>query len=152
MHRFIGTWAGFGTAFFPTIATTQYREMLTFSEHAGKPMLQIEQKTWRIHDDKNETLLHWEFGFMVQREDGSYQWTNCQNNGRLEILECAGVAESDHLKMSFTSTSFMNDPRMVAAGRILELNGDNLTYSLAMTTETVAEHQVHLEAHLTRTA
>ncbi len=150
IHRLLGKWTGFGTAIYPTIATTQYREVLVFSEHPGKPMLQIEQKVWRIHPDETESLLHWEFGFMSILPDGTYQWINTQNNGRLEVLRCNAVPDDKAFKMKFISTGFMNDPRMVAAERTLEIDGKNLCYTLAMTTQAVAEHQVHLQAQLSR--
>ena len=150
IHRLLGKWVGFGSAFYPTIEPTRYREVLLFSEHEAKPMLQIEQKTWRIDADDAESLLHWEFGFMRILEDGTYQWTNSQNNGRLEVLQCAQLEANHPFKMRFISIGFMNDPRMVAAERTLEIVHNQLSYTLAMTTRTVAEHQIHLQAQLSR--
>ena len=150
IHRLLGKWAGFGTASYPTIETTQYREVLVFNEHPAKPILQIEQKTWRIHPDESESLLHWEFGFMTILADGTYQWTNTQNNGRSEILLCDCLVNDYDFKMKFISTGFMNDPRMIAAERTLEIVGKDLYYTQAMTTQTVAEHQMHLQAQLSQ--
>ena len=89
--------------------------------------------------------------YMTILEDGTYQWTNSQNNGRLEVLRCEGLEDGHMFRMKFISIGFLNDPRMVAAERTLEIVNNQLSYTLAMTTQTVADHQIHLHAQLTRT-
>jgi hypothetical protein len=151
LSKLIGTWQGEGMAIYPTIDSTRYREVLAFREFDGKPIIQIEQKTWRIHNDGSESLLHWEAGFIRELE-GGYEWINAQSNGRTEVLKGTIQIVGDNLELNFGSAGFMNDPRMVQSGRTVIVNGNSLTYKLSMATQMTAEYQMHLEATLTRVA
>ncbi|MCI0712300.1 MAG: FABP family protein [Chloroflexi bacterium] len=151
LSTLIGTWQGEGTAIYPTIDTTRYREILIFRDFEGKPIIQVEQKIWRIHDDGSESLLHWESGFIRELEDG-YEWINAQSNGRTEVLKGRVQIIGDNLELNFGSIGFMNDPRMVQSGRTVTVNGNSLTYKLSMATQVTAEYQTHLEAALSRRA
>ena len=151
LKKLIGTWQGEGVASYPTIDTTRYREILTFREFEGKSIIQVEQKTWRIHDDASESLLHWEAGFIRELDNG-YEWINAQSNGRTEVLKGTVQIIGDKLELNFGSEGFMNDPRMMKSGRILTMNDDYLNYKLSMSTQMTAEYQMHLEATLTRMA
>ncbi len=148
MKQLIGTWQGTGNAFYPTIETARYREVLTFREHDDKPIVQYEQKTWRLHDDGTETLLHWEFGFIRQLDDETYEWVNSQNNGRVEVLNGDVTLKDNVLILRFKSSAFANDPRMVASTRQYEVKDGILWYLVSMTTQSNRKHDAHLEATL----
>lgn len=150
MQPFLGTWAGTGQAFYPTIDATTYREQLTFSAHVGDAYVMTEQKTWRMLDDGTETLLHWEFGFIHKRDDGGYTWTNTQNNGRAEVLKGHLVKTGGVWVLSMAATTFANDARMLSATRRYELHGAELRYSMSMALQHHQAQTAHLQARLTR--
>lgn len=150
MKELLGTWRGTGRAVYPTIDSARYREETIFNEHAGDPITQYEQKTWRIHADNSETLLHWEFGFIRQMEDGSYEWSNTQNNGRVEVLKGTISASFGLLSLDFQSVAFANDPRMMQSARQVTIEGDLLRYRMTMATQTNPDNELHLEAELSR--
>ena len=150
MQQLIGEWHGTGTAIFPTIDTTTYREVLQFEPHADDTILKIEQKTWRIHPDQAESLLYWECGFLRQLTDTTYEWINAQNNGRTEVLKGEMTYEEGQLSLNFVSKVFSNDVRMVASQRILDVKDDVLSYTTHMATQTHPSLQQHLIAELRR--
>jgi hypothetical protein len=145
-------WRGRGVAFYPTIDTTHYREELAFQDHPDAPRIQYEQKTWRIHADGSESLLHWEFGFLMLLGDDALQWINAQNNGRVEVMMGNFSDENGVFLMEVGSTAFANDPRMVESSRRVEVSEGRLRYVQMMSTTTTESPsmQVHLEAELTR--
>ena len=148
----LGSWHGYGKAFYPTIESADYREELTFQAHDDAPRIQYQQKTWRIHADRSETLLHWEFGFLINAEDDNIQWINAQNNGRVEVLKGRFSLDKGVLLVEVSSAAFANDPRMVAATRRVEADADRLRYVQMMSTTTTERPtlQMHLEADLRR--
>ena len=151
LQRLVGTWEGYGQAEYPTIATTRYREVLTFRSHTDKPILQVEQKTWRLHTDLSESLLHWEFGFIRQIDEDRYDWTNTQNNGRVEVMRGRFLVEGQSMMGDFSTETFANDPRMIQAVRRLVMDGDQLNYSLSMATTAHSSLHIHLDGQLKRT-
>lgn len=151
LQQLIGTWEGFGHAEYPTIAPTRYREVLIFRVHPDKPMLQVEQKTWRQHADLSESLLHWEFGFIRQAGEVRYDWTNTQNNGRVEVMHGHFGLDCQQVIGDFSTETFANDPRMIEATRRLVLDGEQLRYTLSMATDAHTSLRIHLEANLHRT-
>lgn len=151
LHDLCGIWQGLGQATYPTIQPADYREVMTISPHADDNILQLEQKTWRIHPDgKNETLLHWEFGFIRHVEDEVYLWNNTQNNGRVEVLQGKVITQQDTLVIVMKSLMYGNDPRMVSAIRHLEFSSDQLRYSMHMATQNHTTLTFHLSAELER--
>lgn len=150
MKPFLGVWRGTGVAVYPTIETTQYRDELTFREHEGKPIVQVEQKTWRIHPDQTETLLHWEFGFVRQVADTTYEWVNAQNNGRVEVLKGELSGSAGAWVLDLRSAAFANDPRMLQSIRHFQIEGDQLRYTMTMATQAHPALEVHLQAELRR--
>lgn len=151
LQYLIGTWEGFGHAEYPTIAPTRYREVLIFRAHPDKPILQVEQKTWRLHPDLSESLLHWEFGFMRQVGEARYDWTNTQNNGRIEVMRGHFELNGQQVIGDFSTETFANDPRMIEATRRLVVDGDQLHYTLSMATNAHPSLRIHLEGDLRRT-
>lgn len=151
MKQLIGEWHGTGTATYPSIERTTYREVLIFTPHADDLILHVEQKTWRIHPDATESLLYWESGFLRQLTDTTCEWINAQNNGRAEILR--GTLHNPTPKtivLDLRSTDFANDKRMLASTRHFEIADNTLTYSMAMSMQAHPTMQQHLTAQLTR--
>jgi len=149
MEPFLGVWRGTGLAIYPTIETTPYREELIFTAHEGKPIAQVEQKTWRIHADQTETLLHWEFGFVRQVSD-TYEWINAQNNGRLEVLKGSLSRNAEAWILDFHSVTFANDARMLQSTRRFQIKAGELRYTMAMATQAHPTLEMHLQAVLRR--
>jgi len=150
MKRLVGEWHGTGIAKFPTIETTRYREILTFQRHEANSILQVEQKTWRIHADKTESLLYWECGFIRQLGESSCEWINAQNNGRTEVLKGEMLANANTLRFNLESVAFSNDTRMIESTRIMDIIGNDLSYTLAMAIQAEPTLQQHLTAQLKR--
>ena len=150
MEPFLGVWRGTGLAIYPTIETTPYREELIFTAHEGKPIAQVEQKTWRIHADQTETLLHWEFGFVRQVSDTIYEWINAQNNGRVEVLKGALSGSADSWILDLHSVAFANDARMLQSTRHYQVDAGQLSYTMVMATQTHPTLETHLQATLRR--
>jgi len=150
MKRLLGVWQGTGIATFPTIETTHYREILTFQPHEADAILHVEQKTWRLHADQSESLLYWESGFIRQLSASTCEWINAQNNGRTEVLKGDMIADGDTLCFNLKSVTFSNDSRMLQSTRSIEINGDTLSYTLAMAIQAEPTLQQHLTAQLRR--
>jgi len=150
MERLHGVWLGVGAATYPTIEAARYRDELTFRPHAGDPITQVEQKTWRLRPDGTESLLHWEFGFIRQIEGATHEWINAQNNGRVEVMKGTISTAGERLILRFESVAFANDPRMREAARELTVVGDVLRYTMTMATEAHPTAVIHLEAELRR--
>jgi hypothetical protein len=150
MERLYGVWRGTGTATYPTIEAARYRDELTFRPHAGDPITQVEQKTWRLRPDGTEALLHWEFGFIRQIDGAAHEWINAQNNGRVEVMKGTITTEGEQLALRFESVAFANDPRMSEAAREVTVSGDTLRYTMTMATQAHPASVIHLEAELRR--
>ena len=117
MKQLIGTWQGTGIASYPSIETTHYREVLIFEPHDDDPILKVEQKTWRIHPDKSESLLFWECGFLRQLSDSEYEYINAQNNGRAEVLRGAIKIEANTFQIKLQNIEYANNSKMLNAER-----------------------------------
>lgn len=141
----LGNWEGEGTATFPTIAQQDYLEKLSFALDEPHSAIQYEQKTWR---KESKQLLHWEFGFIRVREDQSLLVNNVQSNGRTEAMTGHATLTETGLLLSLTTSAFGSDPRMLAAARELSVEGDVLTYTQSMATQTVPDAKTHLHAVL----
>lgn len=150
MKAFWGVWQGTGLATYPTIEATPYREELTFVDHGRDSVVRVEQRTWQIHPDNSETLLHWEYGFIRPLEDGTYQWNNAQSNGRVEVLVGTVAENEDGWVLDLRSVAFANDPRMLQTTRRFTVQGDQLRYTMTMATQEHPDRAVHLEATLAR--
>lgn len=146
----VGTWAGSGRGFYPTITGFEYTEEITFSAVAGKPFLAYSQRTRHATEDR---ALH--------AESGYWRWVD--DDRRLEVVMAhptgiAEVLEGDLLMVdggldlvlessSIALTATAKEVR--ATRRRFELRGDQLRYSVAMAA--VGQPlQEHLEAELHR--
>src|SRR5258708_12527841 len=69
----LGRWQGAGVLGYPTIASANYREEISFS-HNGKPFLIYSSRTWLL--EKDGTIgrpSHMEVGFWRPQPDGFLQ-------------------------------------------------------------------------------
>lgn len=150
LNFLIGTWIGKGTAVFPTIKTTEYLEELIFTPAEDKSVIFFELKSWTNKNGSKGPILNWQSGFLNELEDGTIEMCDAQNNGRVEVL-LGNLEEKDYpYHLSFVSKMFGNDERMVKTSRDYYVNGNEMKYSMFMSTLNTPEFQKHLEAELTK--
>lgn len=149
-----GVWAGNGSGQFPTIDPFRYREILRITTNEMEPGIAFEQTTWKLFDDGSaEEPLHWESGFFLVRDDGKIDLLNAQNSGRVEVLSGEmSVAKSspNAFTLNLRSVILAHDPQMRQSRRIFTFQENQLTYSVDMATDKVADIQSHLNCQLTR--
>ena len=140
---------GRGRGEYPTIDGFEYLESVTFA-HVGKPFLTYTQRTNAADDGRP---LHAETGYL--RAPGG-------NRVELVIAHPTGITEIDEgqieitgggliLTLSSTTIGLSGSAKTVTAvERLIELDGDELRYRLAMA---AVGHPMthHLQAHLART-
>ena len=146
----LGMWKGNGNANFPTIASTGYIEELEFSRIEKNHVLTYVQKTWYSPTAPlRDEPLHWESGYIKILEDGSYQLSNSQDNGRVEVL-VGNIIIDDGVtfQIKFESKHFGNDERLVKTSRDYIVAGNTLKYLVRMATQKTPEFQDHLKAEL----
>jgi len=151
LQPLLGHWKGTGRAEFPTIPPHEYVETLHFSTEADRDHIHFEQRA--RHRPIGATAFgpsHWESGFLRVRAPGIVEWTNAQDNGRLEVAQLSITVEPDGLHLVGDTSHFLNDPRMVRARRVIVLRGDTLRYQLEMATTRVGALTCHLVAELRR--
>lgn len=147
----IGTWKGDGTAKFPTIKTVEYMEKIEFSRIGTNPVIFYEQKTWYLLDGNRGGDLHHESGYINVKEDGNYEVSNSQDNGRVEVLTAKIIETGDSsIHLSMESKLFGNDERMDKTIRDYYITGRTMRYELKMATKNTPEMQGHLEAILNK--
>ena len=151
LRPLLGHWQGGGRAEFPTIPPHEYLETLHFSTEADRQHIHFEQRArHRPIGAAQYGPSHWESGFLRVTAPGIIEWTNVQDNGRLEVAQLAATVTPDGLHLEGETTHFLNDPRMIRARRVLVLRGETLSYQLAMATTRVAALTGHLRAELRR--
>jgi hypothetical protein len=151
LRPLLGHWEGSGRAEFPTIPLHEYVETLHFSTEADRDHIHFEQRA--RHRPIGAAAFgpsHWESGFLRVTVPGVVEWTNAQDNGRLEVAQLAVTVESDGLHLVGETSHFLNDPRMVRARRVIVLRGESLRYQLEMATTRVGTLTGHLVAELRR--
>ncbi len=140
----LGTWRGEGKGRYPTIEPFSYGEEVTFS-HFGRPVLLYSQRTWAIEDG---APMHSETGFFRPQADGSIELVLAHTFGAVEIEE--GRIDGTRIEMRSRSVDSTGTAKPIEAmTRTLEVDGDVLSYSVAMA---YGDHplQEHLEARLQR--
>jgi len=147
----IGTWTGRGVADFPTIKRTEYFEELKFIPGEDNSVIFYELKSWTIDNGDRGSVLSWQAGFVIELEDGSFEMSNAQNNGRVEVLSGKLKACDDYIyNLSFESKVFGNDERLVKTSRDFYITGDEMKYTMFMATQMTPEFQKHLEGELVK--
>lgn len=146
-----GKWSGEGTAEFPSITTTDYKETLLFEFDYTKDVISYHQKTKYAEQTRSKDTLHLESGFIKQTDDGSIELSNSQNNGRVEVLKLIKLTvDSGKTCALFSSKHIGNDPRMLNTQREYILDGDVLNYEMKMATVDHSDLKTHLKAELKR--
>ena len=140
----LGNWKGEGQAAYPTITTTDYIEELSFERIGEDPAIQFLQKTWYKSDGKP---LHWEAGYFIAEENGTFTFLNAQNSNRTEIMICTLESPS---KLVCELKEIGNDVRPVKMRREFFIEDNNLCYKIFMQTQN-HPFQLHLEAKLRKT-
>ena len=126
----LGTWAGNGSGEYPTIASFDYLEEVTFG-HVGKPFLAYSQKT-RAADDGRP--LHAETGYLRAPAPGRIEWVLAHPTGITEVLQ--GTISTDGefvLDLATTDIGRTDSAKEVdALRRWFRLDGDTLSYNVRM--------------------
>jgi hypothetical protein len=141
-----GVWEGHGEGHYPTIEPFEYREQLTFTRLADKPVLGYAQRTWRAGTD---APLHAECGYV--RVDGDrVELVIAQPTGFTEIHHGAGAGGVYELGLTaFGRTA--SALRVDTVRRRWDISGDDLVVDLWMSYGGVVDGH-HLRAHLRRRA
>jgi len=126
----LGTWAGTGSGEYPTIASFDYLEEVTFG-HVGKPFLAYSQRT-RAADDGRP--LHAETGYLRVPAPGRIEWVLAHPTGITEVLK--GTISTDGefvLDLATTDIGRTDSAKEVdALRRWFRLDGDTLSYNVRM--------------------
>ena len=141
----LGTWRGEGAGEYPTIAPFRYGEEVRFW-HVGKPFLAYAQRTWSLDDGRP---LHGEAGYWRAKPGGTVEVVLAHPTGIVEVQE--GRQDGGRIDLRSTATAMTATAKQVTAlHRRFDLDGDRLTYTLAMAA--VGQPlQHHLSAELHRT-
>jgi hypothetical protein len=140
----LGTWRGEGAGRYPTITGFRYGEEVRFW-HVGKPFLAYAQKTWSLDDGRP---LHAESGYWRAKPGGVVEVVLAHPTGIVEVQE--GRLDGGLIELRSTTVAGSGTAKEVTAlHRRFELDGDRLTYTVAM--EAVGQPlQHHLAAELLR--
>jgi hypothetical protein len=141
----LGTWRGQGAGEYPTISPFRYGEEVRFW-HVGKPFLAYAQRTWSLDDGRP---LHAETGYWRAKPGGTVEVVLAHPTGIVEVQE--GRQHGGRIDLHSTTTAMTATAKQVTAlQRSFDLDGDRLTYTLAMAA--VGQPlQHHLAAELHRT-
>lgn len=156
LDMLLGTWAGQGRGFFPSIEPFAYTEEITFAAVAGKPFLAYQQRTRHATEDRP---LHAEAGYWrwvgQPAADGAtaVEVVLAHPTGVAEILEGTFRPAGDAgatltlTSRSITLTATAKDVRDTV--RTVVVDGDVLRYTVRMAAVGLPL-QDHLEAVLER--
>jgi hypothetical protein len=141
----LGTWRGEGAGEYPTISPFRYGEEVRFW-HAGKPFLAYAQRTWSLDDGRP---LHAETGYWRAKPGGTVEVVLAHPTGIVEVQE--GRQQGTRIDLHSTTMATTATAKQVTAlHRSFELDGDRLTYTLAMAAVGQPLRH-HLSAELHRT-
>jgi len=148
LSALVGTWAGSGHGVYPTIASFDYTEEITFTDPGTKPFLFYVQRTRAVDDGRP---LHTEAGYL-RWAAGAPEWVIAQPTGMAEVHMGTAAADGDDLLLTFVTVAVAATATakcVDSVGRTLRICADRLEYQLDMAAVGEA-HQLHLRATLTR--
>lgn len=137
----LGTWRGQGEGGFPTIQAFHYGEEIQFW-HSGKPVMAYTQKTWKLASGEP---MHAESGYWRPKLDGSIEVIIAQSTGLAEVQKGSFNAEGKSIVLE--SETVTNASKVKSISRSFKVSGDELEYSVSMSTNTQSL-QPHLRAVL----
>ncbi len=141
----LGTWRGDGDGWFHTVEPFAYEEEIRFS-HRGGPWLVYEQRAWSSDDG---TLLHTEMGFWRMIDEGKINIFVALTAGS-DFSE--GTLDGTSVAVKAKATPMADGiERVTGLERSYRVDGDTLTYAIAMGTE-AQELGPHVTARLQRVA
>ncbi len=149
LSRLIGTWQGSGRGEFPTIEAFTYRETFEVVEVVPGRRLHYRQRTWRTSVDP-AVPSHVETGFINLSPEGQIELLNAQGSDRVEAMTGTIDETPGGFMLKLASRSLADDDRMLTSWREWTLDGDNLIYTMGMSTTAVPIGSLHLEAELRR--
>lgn len=127
----LGVWAGQGAGKYPTIASFDYFEEITFG-HVGKPFLSYAQRT-KADDDGRP--LHAETGYLRVPSEGRMELVLAHPTGVAEIAEGTLSVQGTGIEMDLVATTIARTAsakEVTALRRIIRVDGDELTYTVRM--------------------
>jgi hypothetical protein len=150
LRLILGQWRGNGTITFPTIPTQPYREELNFAADDVHKFLRYEQRTWKKVETGEYVPSHWETGFWRVLPTGEIEILNAQGGGRVEVLLGRLTPGHAGFVLDVNSTLVANDARMGKTSRQFILENSALQYTQHMSTTTVSDMTLHVQASLAR--
>jgi hypothetical protein len=143
----LGTWAGEGEGWYPTVSDFAYGEETVFG-HVGKPFLHYRQRTWALD---NGRPLHAEMGFLRPSGGGTRaELVVAHPSGVAEVAE--GLVDGSSLRLATTALASSGTAKSVTAlERDIVVVDDRLSYVVRMAA--VGQPLVdHLAAALVRSS
>ena len=142
----IGTWRGPGRGEYPTIASFEYSEDVTFTD-VGKPFLHYVQRT----QSPEGAPMHTETGFLRVSAAGVVEFVLAQPTGQTELAEGPLETRPDGFSCALRSqiVNSGSAKHVEATIRRVELTGDALRTTFAMAAVDVPMTH-HLSSELRR--
>ena len=122
----LGVWAGQGAGEYPTIASFDYFEEVTFG-HVGKPFLSYVQRTKAADDGRP---MHAETGYLRVPSAGRVELVLAHPTGITEIDEGTLTVAGRTIEMDLVATTIgrtASAKDVTALGRSIRVDGDELT-------------------------
>jgi hypothetical protein len=128
LRPLVGLWRGEGHGEYPTIASFDYFEEVSFTTVPGKPFLVYSQKTRAVDDGRP---LHAESGYWRSPSSGRIEVVVAHPFGAVEVLEGSvfdGEIRLASVAAAVTSTAKLLDETQ----REFDVEADTMTYRVAM--------------------
>ena len=130
LRPLLGTWRGSGHGEYPTIASFDYNEEITFA-HVGKPFVSYVQRTSLA---TTGLPAHAESGYLRAVGNDEYEFVISSPTGLVEI-DRAVVSQNEGLSIEVTADEVHRTPSAKAVTEILRrivIDGDTLRYDMSM--------------------